>query len=87
MIPDHRKRPWRKLRVVVEVTVPPTSRATEKDLEYYIQQHMPYDLGLPREEHPSAYRAVVRTKKFTSFWPVFLRLEKGLKVGRPKEKR
>ena len=82
---DHRERPWRKLRVIVEVTVPPTSRATEKDLKYHVETNMPRTITLRRTHQPNGYEAVVRTKAFTPFWPMFLRIEKGLRVGRKKE--
>lgn len=85
MIPDsldRRKRPWKKLRVVVEVTVPPNCRAKEKDLAYHVEQALPHTMMLPRPIHHDAYTAVARVKTFTSFWPAFLRLEKGLKARR-----
>lgn len=78
MVDDRRERPWRKLRVVVEVTVPPTSRATEKDLLYHVVENMPHTVKLKRLIHDDAYEAVVRVKSFTSFWPMFLRKERGL---------
>ncbi len=84
---DDRTRPWRKLRVVVEVTVPPNSRATEKDLAYHVGLFMSKRISLPRPQHADAYAATTRIKMFSKFWPVFLRMEKGLKVGRPKEKK
>lgn len=78
MASDRRERPWRKLRVVVEVTVPPNSRATERDLIYHVTENMPHTVKLKRPIHADAYEAVVRVKSFTSFWPMFLRKEKGL---------
>ena len=83
---DHRTRSWRRLRVIVEVTVPPTSRATEKDLAYLVGEALPHTFGLPRPIHRDAHWAVARVKAFTPFWPMFLRKEKGLRIGRPKEK-
>lgn len=80
---DKRERPWKKLRVVVEVTVPPTSRATEKSLKYAVEEALPRTFKLPRPIHDNAYEAVVRVKGLTSFWPMFLRKEKGLRTGRP----
>jgi hypothetical protein len=77
---DRRERPWRKLRVVVEVSVPPTSRATEKDLLYHVEQAMPKTLPLRRACHANAQQAAVRLKGFTAFWPWFLRKEKGLTI-------
>lgn len=64
---DDRKRPWRKLRVVVEVTVPPQSRATEKDLKYLVEQATPEILGLPRPNRPDTRKAAVRVKAFSPF--------------------
>lgn len=81
---DRRERPWKKLRVIVEVTVPPNSRATEKDLMFHVEQAMPRTVFLRRPIHANAYEAVVRLKSFTSFWPMFLRKEKGLPLGRKK---
>lgn len=84
-MPDMRERPWKRLRVVVEVTVPPTSRATEKDLIYAVEQGVGHTVALPRPIHKDAYTAVVRVKSFTKFLPAFLRKEKGLKTGRKKK--
>lgn len=81
---DRRERPWRKLRIVVEVTVPPNSRAREKDLIHEIEQQIARTVKLPRPIHRDAYEAVVRLKSFTSFLPAYLRKEKGLPVGRKK---
>lgn len=77
---DRRERPWKKLRVIVEVTVPPTCRAQEKDLIHEIEQQIARTVQLPRPIHANAYEAVVRLKSFTSFWPAFLRKEKGLSI-------
>lgn len=85
-MPDMRERPWKKLRVIVEVTVPPTSRATEKDLVYVIEQQLARTVKLPRPIHANAYKAVVRLKSFTSFLPAFLRQQKGLTTGRKESK-
>jgi len=88
MTDDRRERPWRKLRVIVEVTVPPTSRARERDLVHFVAEHIPHLARLPRPIHDNAHEAAVRIKSFTSFWPAFLRLEKGLRTNfRKKEKR
>lgn len=76
---DRRERPWRKLRVIVEVTVPPNSRAREKDLKYMVEEALPHSFKLPRPIHNDARDAAVRVKGFGSFWPVFLRKERGLK--------
>lgn len=80
---DRRERPWKTLRVVVEVKVPPNSKATEKDLLYHVQQHLPATVGMRRPIHKDCYWATVRTKTFGAFMPAHRRLEKGLKVGRP----
>lgn len=68
MIPDRRNRPWRRLRVVVEVTVPPTSRATEKDLRYAIEGALPREVALPRPEHRDAHVAPLRLKLWAPFF-------------------
>jgi hypothetical protein len=85
-ISDMRKRPWKVLRVVVEVSVPPTSRATEGDLAFHVEEAIPKSLPLRRACHADAIHAAVRIKRFKSFWPAFLRKEKGLSIGRKKEK-
>lgn len=79
-MPDRRERPWKKLRVIVEVSVPPTCRAQEKDLLHEIEQQIAHTVKLPRPIHNNAHEAVVRLKSFTSFWPAFLRKEKGLSI-------
>lgn len=81
---DRRERPWKKLRVIVEVTVPPNCRAQEKDLLHEIEQQIARTVKLPRPIHANAHEAVVRLKSFKSFWPAFLRKEKGLPLGRKK---
>lgn len=81
---DRRERPWKKLRVIVEVSVPPTCRAQEKDLLHEIEQQIAHTVKLPRPIHNNAHEAVVRLKSFTSFWPAFLRKERGLSLGRKK---
>lgn len=87
MVSDRRERPWKKLRVIVEVTVPPNCRAQEKDLAHEIEQQIARTVRLPRPIHANAYEAVVRLKSFTSFWPAFLRKERGLPLGRKKEQK
>lgn len=72
---DRRERSWRKLRVVVEVTVPPTNRATEKDLMQQMQDWGPDTLSFPRSAVHGAYIANVRYKTFGRFVPAYL-LEK-----------
>lgn len=81
MTDDLRQRPWRKLRVIVEVTVPPTSRARERDLIYMVHSSIPDTFKLPRPVHADARECAVRVKSFSSFWPAFLRKEKGLPVN------
>lgn len=78
MIDDRRNKPWRKLRVIVEVTVPPLSNATEKDLAYLVRDALPIHLQLRRPIHDNAFQAVTRVKQFGPFWPMFLRAEKGI---------
>lgn len=81
---DRRTRPWKKLRVVVEVTVPPTNRATEADLAKAVQAELGYNVELPGNLRSNPYIGVFRVKMFTAFWPVFKRIELGLKPhGRP----
>lgn len=82
---DRRERPWKKLRIVVEVTIPPNCRAQEKDLLYEIERQIAKTVKLPRPIHNNAHEAVVRLKSFKSFWPMFLKLERGLSIGRKKE--
>lgn len=82
---DRRERPWKKLRVIVEVTVPPNCRAQEKDLIYEIERQLPKTVHLPRPIHANAHEANLRFKSFTSFWPMFLRKERGLSIGKKKE--
>lgn len=65
--------------MIVEVTVPPNSRATEKDLKYAVEEALPRSFKLPRPIHANFYEAVVRIKAFAPFWPVFLRMERGIK--------
>lgn len=65
---DRRKRPWRKLAVVVEVTVPPTNRATEKDLAYALRTWLPDTLSLPRAIHNNAHKSAVRVKAFKPYY-------------------
>jgi len=81
---DRRSRPWKKLRVVVEVSVPPHSRATEKDLQYHVMENMPRTVKLKRALHANAHEATVRVKAFGPFWPMFLRVEKGMTNFKPK---
>lgn len=78
MTDDRRTRPWRKLRVIVEVTVPPNSRARERDLVYMVHSSVPETFKLPRPIHADARECAVRVKTFSSFWPAFLRIERGL---------
>lgn len=82
---DRRERPWKKLRVIVEVTVPPSCRAQEKDLIYEIERQLPKTVVLPRPIHANGYEAPLRFKSFMAFWPMFLRIERGLSIGKKKE--
>jgi len=68
MASDQRQKPWRKLRAVVEVTVPPTSRADEKDLVYLVQQALPRELALPRPIHANARLCSVRVRAFGPYY-------------------
>jgi hypothetical protein len=68
--------PWKVLRVVVEVKVPPTSRATEKDLMFQITENMPRNIALPRDHSKDAHVAPIRVKSWRSWWPVFRITEK-----------
>lgn len=81
MTDDLRERPWRKLRVIVEVSVPPTSRARESDLVHLVHAALPVTLKLPRPMHKDARDCAVRVKSFASFWPAFLRIERGLSIN------
>lgn len=65
---DNRNKPWRKLRAVVEVTVPPTSRATEKDLAWLVRDNLPRELVIERPSKPHARPASVRVKAFGPFY-------------------
>ncbi len=67
---DNRQRPWKKLRVVVEVTVPPTSRATEKDLAYMLKEALPRSLALPRDKRPDTHVSTLRFKTWKAFFPI-----------------
>lgn len=73
---DRRERPWKVLRVIVEVKVPPTSRATEKDLIHQIEHNMPRNIALPRDSHRDAHVAPIRVKAWGKWWPVFRIMQK-----------
>lgn len=77
---DRRERPWKKLRVVIEVTVPPTSRATELHSLVKLTLDQVAKIVLRRPEHANAFEAPIRLKLFTQFWPWFLRKERGLSI-------
>ena len=78
---DLRKRPWKTLRVVVEVKVPPTNSSTEKDLRYLLQERLPESLALPRFEHPRADYGKLRFKLWSRFFPMArLKFRKGEKI-------
>lgn len=75
---DRRTRPWKKLRLIVEVTVPPTSRATERDLMHEVQQALPATVKLPRPIYANAYEAPLRFKTLGSWLPAIrLKLKRG----------
>ena len=73
--------------MIVEVTVPPNSRAREKDLVYAVSEALPSSFKLPRLIHADFYEAAVRIKSFASFWPMFLRIERGLKTNFKRKKK
>lgn len=73
---DHRTRPWKKHRVVVEVTVPPTSRVREKDLIYAVETALGHTVDLPRPGRPDTVSPAVRVKSFIKFLPAYLLMEK-----------
>lgn len=75
---DRRERPWRKLRIVVEVSVPPTNPAKERDLMRLVRAGVPVTLPFSRGVGDEPFMAAVRLKTFSQFWPSFLRAEKGL---------
>lgn len=82
---DRRKRPWKKLRVIVEVSVPPTSRLSESHLSRALLSELPSSLLM---SNGAASRLTpLRVKVFSTFWPAFLRKEKGLPINfnRPKK--
>ena len=67
---DRRNRPWKKLRVVVEVSVPPTNRATEKTLKHYLEDTLDREVALPNRFHKDAHVAPLRFKTWGRFFPV-----------------
>lgn len=67
--------PWRVLRVVVEVRVPPKTPADEKDLLNALREFLPRSVLLPRPQHPRRQEGVIRTKSFASFWPAHARMQ------------
>lgn len=75
---DRRSRPWKKLRVVVEVSVPPTSRATEKDLLWHVQENMPTHVSLARAHHANAQTVPIRIKAFQPFYTAYRIMQKKL---------
>ena len=68
MMNDLRKKPWRKVRVVVEVTVPPTNRTQEKHLVAAVRDWLPDSLALPVPLHANHHRAAVRVKGFGPYY-------------------
>jgi hypothetical protein len=65
--------PWKVLRVVIEVRVPPKTPATEKDLIARVRELLPDYLLLPYATHPRRQRGALRFKSFASFWPAHAR--------------
>jgi hypothetical protein len=69
-----KQRPWRTLRCVVEVKVPPSNRSTEKDLsfhvsealaDYKIDSRLVAGIPLPRSGRPDTFFAIPNMKGFT----------------------
>lgn len=83
---DLRNRPWPVFRVVVEVKVPPTVRATEADLAYHVEQAMPKTIMMRRDCHANAQPVVVRIKRFTAFMTALARKEKAAAPRKTKKK-
>lgn len=75
MIGDRRERPWKKVRVVVEVTVPPASRIQEIHLKRLVEDALPKQFDLPVPLHANAFTAAVRVKGFLAFLPSYFRYE------------
>ena len=69
----------KKLRVVVELSLPATTLATEKDLQEAVMKSLPAQLSLKRS------RGSLRVKLFGQFWPMFLKAESGTNHFRTKE--
>jgi hypothetical protein len=63
-------KPWKTLRCVVEVKVPPSNASDEKDLIYHVEkalfQHgkFPGILAMPRSHHPERYDAKPKVKSY-----------------------
>lgn len=76
-----KQRPWRTLRCVVEVKVPPSNRSDEGDLVYHVREALadyqndrtPFGLiPLPRA-HGENYQAVPRIKRWSKVFEQALR--------------
>lgn len=78
---DRRERPWTKHRVVVEVTVPPHSKVRERDLVNAVVKSLPPTLTAQRPEREESFVPSFRVKAFSSFWPAFLRIERGIPIN------
>ncbi len=65
---NRRTRPWRKLAVVVEVTVPPTNRSLEKHLAAQVRDWLPDHLCLPVSLVANHHKAAVRVKAFKPYY-------------------
>jgi hypothetical protein len=76
-----KQRPWRTLRCVVEVKVPPSNRSDEKDLIYHVEQQLLNGMFLPRAMHDDKYYARPKVKRFR---PVFVAEQRTLAGMTPK---
>lgn len=79
-----KQRPWRTLRCVVEVKVPPSNRSDEKDLIYHVDEALDrYWSGrvpMPRAIHPQPARFDAKPK--VKSYVRFVQAET-IKAGRP----
>jgi hypothetical protein len=61
-----KQRPWRTLRCIVEVKLPPSNRSTEKDLVYQVERRLETGyFHMPRALHADHYVANPKVKGFT----------------------
>lgn len=56
--------PWRTLRCVVEVKVPPSNRSDEKDLIHQVRQQLDSHLAMPRPLDPNHHASRPEVKSF-----------------------